>query len=298
MKNKDAIIIYKKPLVLMYHSVGAPGPCEVGAELYCVNTENFRKQMEYISKVTRSLPTLRSGQAGHQVTSSQNTKDEEREKKDDREGMMEDGQEKRNHRPLTIDHRPIVITFDDGLLDNYTNAYPILKELGLKAYFFILASKIGTEGFMNWEQIKELKSAGMYIGSHGMTHRILTELNDADMEYELRKSKQLLEKNLACSSDYLSIPRGFYNQKVIAKAKEAGYKAIFTSNPKDNDGFTFGRIAVKGNWDTNYFIRVTKKGLSLKDKTKELLKNTSKKILGAKTYDTLRTTLLKPNSTS
>lgn len=259
-----------KPILLMYHSVGGKRHAEIGAGLYCVAVENFREQMEYLAKNTRV----------------------------DGQWPIADSQNNKNHRPSTIDYRPIVITFDDGLVDNYTNAYPILKELGLKAGFFVLVSKTGTPGFMDWGQVKELKKEGMSIGSHGMTHRILTELNDADLDYELRESKKVLEEKLACEIEHLSIPRGFCNQRVIAKAKETGYKAIFTSNLKDNDGFTFGRIAVKANWDINYFIRVTKSGLSLKDKTKELLKTTSKKILGAKNYNTLRTTLLKPNSTS
>ena len=59
------------------------------------------------------------------------------------------------HGPQSTDHGQILITFDDGLLDNYTVAYPILKELGLKAYFFILVSRVGTKGYINWDQARE-----------------------------------------------------------------------------------------------------------------------------------------------
>ena len=233
--------------ILIYHSIGAHSQAEVGAGLYCVSADNFRKQMEYISKVIKS-------------------------------------KERREEN--------IIVTFDDGLVDNYTSAYPILKELGIQAYFFILVSKIGTEGYMRWEQIKELHDNGMTVGSHGMTHRILTELNDRDLDYELKESKKILEQRLGLTIDYLSIPRGFYHQKVIQKAKEVGYKAIFTSDSKDNADFKIGRIPVKGNWDLTYFTRVLNGGVSLKDKTGQWLKNRSKKILGAKVYDILRTSLL------
>lgn len=189
--------------------------------------------------------------------------------------------------------RQVAITFDDGLLDNYTNAYPILKEFGLKAYFFILVAKAGTEGYMGWEQIKELSGAGMTIGSHGMTHRILTELDGKDLEYELKDSKKILEDNLGKAIDFLSIPRGFCNKKVIDKAKGAGYKRVFTSNQKDNDGFRAGRIPVKGDWDLRYFISVLNNGLSIKDKAESIIIKSSKKVLGAKYYDRIRTKLLK-----
>jgi len=187
----------------------------------------------------------------------------------------------------------VKVTFDDGLLDNYTNAYPILKKLGLKAFFFILVGKISKAGYMNWEQIRELKEAGMSIGSHGMTHKILTGLSEGDLDYEIRISKKILEDKLKCAIDYFSVPRGFYNNNVIKQAKDNGHKNVFTSNPKDDDGFKIGRIPVKGSWDMEYFIKVLSNGLSAKDKMVEMLKGSSKKILGVKNYDRLRTKILK-----
>lgn len=188
------------------------------------------------------------------------------------------------------------ITFDDGLEDNFTNAYPILKKLGLKAYFFVMPDKVGTKGYMGWEQLKELQNNGMIIGSHGMTHRILTGLNDTELNYELKESKRLLEEKLNTSIKYFSVPRGFYNNKVIAKLKEAGYKTVFTSDYNDNDGFKVGRIAVKNSWSLEYFKRVLKNGLSFKDKTKELAKTSTKRLLGAKLYDKIRAGLINRNN--
>jgi len=186
----------------------------------------------------------------------------------------------------------IELTFDDGLLDNYTNAYPILKGFGMKAYFFILAGMIGKKGYMNWQQIEELKNAGMIIGSHGLTHKILTEMSDMELDEELKGSKEVLEDYLGCDIDYFSIPRGFYNSKIIDKAKKAGYKRVFSSKPSDNNGFVFGRIPVKSSWNIAYFKRVLNSGLSFKDRAGELVKNSSKKLLGARNYDRMRTGVL------
>lgn len=185
-----------------------------------------------------------------------------------------------------------IITFDDGFLNNYRVAFPVLREFELKAYFFITINRIGGPGYMNWEKIKELHSAGMVIGSHGMTHTILHRVSDEKLDYEIKESKMILEDKLGAEIKYFSIPRGFYNKKVIDKAKEVGYKAVFTSNIKDSDGFKFGRIPVKGDWDSEYFIRVLNNGFSLKDRAKSLIKNSSKKILGIRNYDKLRTRIL------
>lgn len=185
-----------------------------------------------------------------------------------------------------------LITFDDGLTDNYTNAFPVLKEYDLKAYFFIIVGKVDSDGYMNWEQIAQLRNAGMVIGSHGMTHRILTELNDKELDYELKESKMIIEDKLRQAIEYFSIPRGFCNCKIIDKLKKAGYTGVFTSNQKDNDGFRFGRIPVKAGWDLDYFIKALKGSFSLKDKAGELIKNSSKRILGAKNYDKIRGKIL------
>ncbi len=178
----------------------------------------------------------------------------------------------------------IGITFDDGDITNYTNTYPILKSLGIKAHFFIIGSKINSFGYMTWDKIRELKDAGMIIGSHGMTHRILIGLNDDELDYELSMSKELLEDNLGISVDSFSIPRGFHNRKIIKKAKDFGYKTIFTSG---------NRIPVKADWDMNYFIKVLKNGYSFKDRAGESIKNSAKRLLGPRNYDKMRTFILK-----
>ena len=192
-----------------------------------------------------------------------------------------------------IDNTNPMVTFDDGFNNNYTQAYPALVEFGLTAYFFVIAPKVGEPGYMTWQQINELKNAGMIIGSHGMTHKILTMLNDKDMDYEIKESKKILEDNLKSRIDTISIPRGFYNQAILDKIKKAGYAKVFTSDPRDTDGFKFGRISVKASWDMKRFARMLEEKYSFKEQAEEFMKTVSKKILGAGMYDKMRTTILK-----
>lgn len=257
----------KKTTILMYHSIGkAVRGHETGTELYSVSEENFHDQMQYIAKTLRDSPlgNLRNSFGGD--------------------------------RPYKYGDSHCLITFDDGFLNNYRIAFPVLREFELKAYFFITINRIGCPGYMNWEKIRELHSAGMTIGSHGMTHAILDGQSEEDLDYEIKWSKKILEEKLGAAVDYFSVPRGFHNKRVIAKAKEAGYEEVFTSDIDKSDGYKFGRIAVKADWDLEYFKQVVDKGLPLKDRTSEFIKNTSKKMLGAKNYDRIRSKILKGQS--
>ncbi|MDP2923097.1 MAG: polysaccharide deacetylase family protein [Candidatus Omnitrophota bacterium] len=239
--------------ILMYHSVGVPIDEEAGAELYCVAEERFREQMKFVAS-SGTVPSPSGTSCGDS---------------------------------------PFTVTFDDGDITNYMVAYPILKYLGLEAYFFIIVSKVGTKGYMDWEQIKEIRDAGMVIGSHGMTHRILIGLKEKELQFELRESKRIIEEKLKQKIYYFSIPKGGYNKKVLAEAKKAGYIAAFSSDPKNGHDFKIGRIPVRGNWDLEYFKKVISNGLPLKAKAGELIKSSSKKILGVNNYTKIRQKLLK-----
>lgn len=184
-----------------------------------------------------------------------------------------------------ISSQNVIITFDDGLVDNYTIAYPILREFKLSAYFFVIPPLVGTPGYMDWLKIKLLKDAGMQVGSHGMTHRILTGLSEAELEFEFKESKKIIEDKLGASIDHISIPRGFYNQKIINKAREAGYGQVFDAS----------RISVKANWSTDKFIDVLNHGYSFGDRARFFVRNTAKAILGPENYDRMRSGLLKKN---
>jgi len=188
-----------------------------------------------------------------------------------------------------------VITFDDGDITNYTKAYPVLKELGLKAYFFILASNVGKANYMNWEQIKKLSNAGMIIGSHGMTHHILTSLKADDLAFEVEKSKQIIEEKINSPVEYFSVPKGYYNKRVIDAVKKAGYKKMFTSDLDKNNEFIFGRIAVKAYWTKQYFKQVITKGVPLKGRVVDNIKKNAKKLFGNSFYHNLREAILSKN---
>ena len=128
--------------------------------------------------------------------------------------------------------RATEITFDDGHRSNFEVAMPLLKRTGLRAIFFVLAGRIGTtDGFMTWDQARELAAAGHPVQSHGWSHRLLTQCDARELEDELVRSKRTLEDRLGIAVDSISAPGGRWNQRVVAACARAGYTRLFHSNP-------------------------------------------------------------------
>lgn len=116
----------------------------------------------------------------------------------------------------------VVITFDDGYIDNYLYAYPILKRYQCEAIFFITTEFIASykSSFMNWEHVREMSSAGMSFGSHTIRHFDLRVLNQKDVIEEIKKSKSDIEANLEKNIYAFSYPFGSDSDWAYEVAKE------------------------------------------------------------------------------
>jgi len=194
---------------------------------------------------------------------------------------------------LKSSHQKVILTFDDGEMNNYKLVFPIIKELGFNAYFFIIVKRIGQEGYMGWEELKSLAQAGMTIGSHGLSHEILTNLKDSQIMEELRASKNCLEINLGIPITTFSVPRGFCNDKIIQMARTLGYTHIFISEkPEGLQSACLPRVAVKANWSLKRFQQALKNDVPMGEVISDAFKNTAKIILREPGYNFLRRTLI------
>lgn len=129
----------------------------------------------------------------------------------------------------SLPEKPVLITFDDGYLDNYTNAYPILKKYGFTATIFLVTSLVGQdERFMTWEQVRTMQKDGFVFGSHTVSHAVLTDMTGEQVMQELVNSRKELEQQLGGKARYIAYPTGAYNLHVEEMVKQAGYKAAFT----------------------------------------------------------------------
>ena len=153
-----------------------------------------------------------------------------------------------------------VITIDDGYRSGYEVAWPILKEFGYPFTMYIYTEyvkggKLAGGGSMTWEELGEMRDAGVDIGSHSLTHRSLTatkgrspEEQAAWVRAELVESKKILEEKLGIPIRTFAYPYGHQNDRVREIAKEAGYEAAFTVRGQkldaSGDPMSIGRYAI------------------------------------------------------
>lgn len=157
----------------------------------------------------------------------------------------------------------VILSFDDGYEDNFTDAFPILKEFGYSAIFYLPYNFIGKDDMyprdkkesnliqhnriMDWTQIKSIHNAGMEIGSHTLSHQNLTKMNATKAKKEIFESKNRLEQKLGLKVTSFCYPGGYFNEKHVYWTEKAGYlSACTTANGCYQNGskYKIPRIAV------------------------------------------------------
>ncbi|HSI13160.1 MAG TPA: polysaccharide deacetylase family protein [Chthoniobacter sp.] len=149
----------------------------------------------------------------------------------------------------SIPNKSCLITIDDGWVSAYTNAWPILKKYNYPFTLFIYVNYVGTGGkSLSWDQLAEMRDAGVDIQSHTYSHSSLkvpggnvdakakasikkdvAELGvDGWMRKEIIDSKQVLEKQLGIKCNVFAYPFGVWTPKAVEIVKEGGYEAAFT----------------------------------------------------------------------
>lgn len=154
--------------------------------------------------------------------------------------------------------RPILITFDDGYVDNYENAYPIMKKYGYRGTIFLIMSLMDKKGYLTWDQVKEMSADGMEFGSHTVSHKPLTSFDRDGVRHELRDSKQAIEQATGRPCEFIAFPEGMYNDMVMDETKSAGYRYAFTIDTgrvyQWDDPFDLNRIPIfEGSMSLEHF---------------------------------------------
>lgn len=204
--------------VLMYHELGIPGRplCQndPGYRRYIVPATSFETQLRHLKSL--GFTGISIGRALKDISAKQ-----------------------------------VVLTFDDGCETDLTVAAPILNELGFAATFYVTAGFLGKAGYLTEVGLRELNKSGFEIGCHSMTHPYLTDLNSAVLAVEIGAAKDKLEQILGQPVEHYSCPGGRFDDRVVAKVKEAGYSSFATSRPRLYSGpdnrYCIGRIPVLKN---------------------------------------------------
>ncbi len=201
--------------VLNYHQIN-----DVDENMLTVSTEEFETQMTWLE------------QNGYQTITA---------------AELADALEGKGSLP----DRPVLITFDDGYIDNYQCAFPILRKHDMKAIIFLISEYVSLyPNYLTWNQLLEMQKNGIEFGSHTVDHNVLTELSKPAVYHQLNDSKNLLERRLGRPVNFLAYPCGYTNEEIKAAAKSAGYRAAFTVDlgntyPGD-DLYTLNRVPVFG----------------------------------------------------
>ena len=210
--------------ILMYHYISVP---PLGADKYrvdlSVDPADFEAQLKYLAEngyATISLYELHA--------------------------YLNSG------RPLPP--KPVVLTFDDGYMDNYTEAFPLLKKYKMTGTFFVVSefASSSNPAYMRWQHIKEMSNAGMSIESHSRAHTDLrTRRGDFDgLVWDTLPVLDQIEQVTGKRPRFFCYPFGKYDDAVIRMLKsEFMLGAVTTAYGKTHtlaDAFTWDRVRIHG----------------------------------------------------
>jgi peptidoglycan/xylan/chitin deacetylase (PgdA/CDA1 family) len=221
--------------VLMYHQICADGTFE--ASDFIVGRKTFRQQLQYLAEsgfYTPSLSEVLSGQ------------------------LAPKGK------------KPVILTFDDGYLNNYEHAFPELKDVGFRAVISIVADPnlrtnswdaqkgIPSAELMHPDHLLELEAGGIEFTSHSYTHKSMPSLYGHDLEKELVQSKRWIEDVLNHPIVGFTYPYGDVDERVKKAVRSAGYSLAFAthSGPLDiySDLWEIRRMLIGNRDDEPYFF--------------------------------------------
>jgi peptidoglycan/xylan/chitin deacetylase (PgdA/CDA1 family) len=133
-----------------------------------------------------------------------------------------------NDSGLAAPQNPVLLTFDDGYVDNVEEAMPILAKYNFPATLFMSPGMVEDAGYLNWEQVRQLQQAGWDIQPHGMIHPHLPKLSAEQQAYEITEARKLIEEKLGTQADVFCYPYGEYNQTTLKILKDYGFRYAFT----------------------------------------------------------------------
>jgi peptidoglycan/xylan/chitin deacetylase (PgdA/CDA1 family) len=161
-----------------------------------------------------------------------------------------------------LPEKPVVLTFDDGYIDHYINAFPLLRDRGMTATFFIVTDFIHDKrpGYVTWDMVREMYAGGMSIEAHGRNHVSLANKDNDYLIWQALGSYESIQIEIGVRPRFISYPAGEYDQATIDIFRSADYWAGFTTQQgathRSDDLFRMRRVRVHGTTTTEELLRI------------------------------------------
>ena len=183
--------------ILMYHHVGDWGESRADWAPWVVRSKEFRAQMDWLVANGFHTITFRELLAGQKAGES-------------------------------LPAKSVIISFDDGWSAQEGVVRAELEPRGLHAVFFVYTAAVGAtpnnSGYISWEQLRILESAGHEVQSHTVSHGRLTDMPPSQLDREMRESRATIEKEMHHPVKVIAYPFGIYDERVMRAASAAGYE--------------------------------------------------------------------------
>lgn len=231
LPTPDGVFRQVRVPILMYHHIDNPPP-DAGALQHdlSVTPENFEAQLRYLKQQGYESITL-----------------------NDLTLYLTVG------KPLPS--KPIVFTFDDGYVDAYTHAFPLLQQYDFGGTFFLVSAPIDAQNpdFLSWDQVKEMCAAGMRFEPHSYDHPDMRNRGFQFVVFQILAPKEAIEARTGERCRFFAYPSGRYDDYVIEVLRSAHYwGAVLTEQgaTQNTDGlYTLQRVRIQGGDDLDMFIR-------------------------------------------
>ena len=183
--------------ILMYHHVGDWGESRADWAPWVVRSKEFRAQMDWLVANGFHTITFRELLAGQKAGES-------------------------------VPAKSVIISFDDGWSAQEGVVRAELEPRGMHAVFFVYTAAVGAtpnnSGYISWEQLRILESAGHEVQSHTVSHGRLTDMPPSQLDREMRESRATIEREMHHSVEVVAYPFGIYDERVMRAASAAGYE--------------------------------------------------------------------------
>jgi len=208
--------------VLYYHHIQCPLPDTTFPDLYTC-PEQFEAQMTYL--LEQGWHTLTVDQVADLLANR-----------------------------VCPDPNAVVVSFDDGAVDQYFNAAPILESLGMRGSFFVTTGKEGglRPGKITWDGLRDLVARGHSIGNHSKTHANEKKLDAVGLYDQIEVSQQMFAAQLGFRPRTFAYPYGRYTDGAVSQVAASGFELAFTVHAGAREAsdlpFLSKRIFVEPTW--------------------------------------------------